>query len=223
MWAVAGAMGIIKSGRVPATYGCRKHRFEGRCSNAVTIRRDTLEEQLLGAMADKLRPEILDEAVVRLRAQIERHLDKTVDRETAGDVPSLEARLSELKYQSNNLARAIARHNDSEALISELAIVESEIKDVHRQISNSRNVGTTTRRDISFQEFRDFVMQKAGNLEAALRGDPAVARETLRKIIRRLTLTPVQSLTGPMLEVTGDTDLFAVDSGVMLNSSGPKC
>src|SRR5579872_5971416 len=214
----AGAMGIIKSGRVPATYGCRKHRFEGRCSNAVTIRRDTLEEQLLGAMADKLRPEILDEAVVRLRAQIERHLDKTVDRETAADVPSLEARLSELKYQSNNLARAIARHNDSEALISELAIVESKIRDVHRQISNSRNVGTTTRRDISFQEFRDFVMQKAGNLEAALRGDPAVARETLRKIIRRLTLTPVQSLTGPMLEVTGDTDLFAVDSGVMLNS-----
>src|SRR5262249_42000514 len=66
----AGAMGVIKSGKVLATYGCRKHRFEARCINAVTIRRDTLEEQLLCAIINKLRPEVLNDSLARLQVQI---------------------------------------------------------------------------------------------------------------------------------------------------------
>ncbi len=212
-------MGIIKSGRVPATYGCRKHRFEARCTNAVTIRRDTLEEQLLQAITEKLRPEILDDSLGHLQAQIANYLDKERSGQTGADVASLEARLADLTSQEGNLVRAIARHGDSEALMSELATVESYVKDVRRQLSHSVNIGKTGRETVSFDQFRSFVIEKAGNLESVLRGDPVVARETLRKVIRRLVLTPVQTPSGPAFEVTGDIDLFAAGAGVMLGSS----
>lgn len=213
----AGAIGIIKSGRVPATYGCRKRRFEARCNNAVTIRRDTLEEQLLTAIEEKLTPRVLNENLDRLRKQIEDYLDKEQHAGAAVDETSLEKRLAELKNQERNLARAIARLTNSEALMSELEAVESEIRDIQRKLSNP--VTNNARETASFEQFRSFVLQKASDLKAVLRRDPKVARDILRKMIRRLVLTPVQTSDGPVLEVAGDIDLFAADSGVMLGTS----
>ena len=83
----------------------------------------------------------------------------------------LEARHAELNRQASNLARAIARNVESEALTSELANVESEIKDVKRRLSLLSKSAKIGRETLSFEEFRKFVIQKAGNLESALRSD----------------------------------------------------
>lgn len=218
------AIGIVKSGRTPATYGCRKHRFESRCTNSVTIRRDILEDQLLNAISQKVRPEVLEDNLRRLRAEIANYLQKELEGDTATDVASQEKRLAELKSQQANLVRAIARYSDSEGLVAELAAIESRITEMKKHLSRLAKTGTSTLETVSYEQFRSFAIQKAGNLESALRSDPTIARETLRKVIRRLVLTPVQASDGLMLEITGgDLDLFGGEPCVMLDQSVEQC
>jgi site-specific DNA recombinase len=214
------AIGIVKSGKTPAIYGCRKHRFENRCTNTVTIRRDILEDQLLKAISQKVRPEVLEEGLKRLSTEISNYLKKELEGDTGPDMASQEKRLGELKSQQANLVRAIARYSDSEGLVAELAAVESAITEARNHISRLSKTGTGPLETLSYDQFRSFVTQKAGDLELALRSDPTIARETLRKVIRRLVLTPVQTSNGHMLEITGgDVDLFCVDPCVMLDQS----
>ncbi len=65
-------------------------------------------------------------------------------------------------------------------------------------------------------DLRKFVAEKALDLQGVLRADITAARQALAKHIKRkLVLTPKETLDGPVLEVSGDMDLFGGDERVM--------
>jgi hypothetical protein len=71
----------------------------------------------------------------------------------------------------------------------------------------------------SIEEIREFLVQKSHEFANILAGDPATAREQLRKRITKLVLTPKETLDGAVFEVTGDVGLFQGDGDVMLTNS----
>lgn len=214
-----GAITIVQSGNRPASYGCRRHRQEARCTNALRIRRDRLEEQLLQAIVGKLRPDVIESALTQSEAEVRAYLHQAS--KATDDAEVIEKKLAESKKQEANLARAIGRLPDSEALLSELEKTQSQTKELMRQLSQLRRaVGEP----LSFEQFRSFVMQQAGKVGSILRENPARLRETLTKIIKCLVLSPVETPEGPIFEVTGeDTDLLAGDAGVMLSTTEEHC
>jgi site-specific DNA recombinase len=212
---VCGGAMVVVGGKGANKYGCRAHRQEGLCTNSVTIRRDTLEEQLLDAITAKLQPVALGGFVQSYKTRIEEYLARESDH---GDHnrDDLERRLAEKKKELANITRAIASRPESEALLEELTSIESEVmqtRELLRQVTNTVPARPT------FEEFEVFVHQRADDLKSVLRGDPVIAKSAIARFIRRLVLTPVESPDGHVFEVAGDIDLFATDPGVMLGSA----
>jgi len=202
-----GSMCIIsgKAGGRFTRYGCRAHRSEGKCTNAATIRRDVLEDQLLNALVEKLQPPVLEEYLQAYQARIEGYLAKEAN---AGepDKAIIVKRVEELKKQESNIVRAIASLGGSDALLSELTKIEAERKDLSGhlvRLADPRPLGT------SFEEFRGFVWQKAAGLKSVLLGDRALAKETIKRVVGQLVLTPYETPAGAFFEVSGKVDLFA--------------
>jgi site-specific DNA recombinase len=214
-------MSIISSGTRTARYGCPAHRTEGRCSNRLTIRRDALEEQLLSAITDKLQPEVLQTALdERLQVEIQEYLDREVNQEPV-ETAVLEKRLAELTRKRSNVTDAIASFGPSDGLFSQLAAIESEIDEAKRKLLPRKS--ESSRKRISFEEFREFVMKRASDLKETLRGDPVVAREALGQVISDLILTPAETSDGPVYEVSGEhIDLLAGNCGVMHGQLGDQ-
>jgi hypothetical protein len=57
-------------------------------------------------------------------------------------------------------------------------------------------------------DLRKFVAEKALDLQGVLRADITAALQALTKHIEKLVLTTKETLDGPVLEVSGDVDLF---------------
>jgi hypothetical protein len=95
-----------------------------------------------------------------------------------------------------------------------LKAVENRIGEINRT-SHCPAIESTF--NLSPDEQREFVLQRADNFAALLRADPLIAGRTLRQHITKLVLTPRQTADGPVFEVTGDVNLFAGDPDVMLS------
>jgi len=54
-------------------YGCPSHRYRGVCGNALTIRQDRLERQLLAALEQRLaNPEMIEYTLTRFHEELEK-------------------------------------------------------------------------------------------------------------------------------------------------------
>lgn len=203
-------------------YGCPAHRYNGACSNHVSIRRDRLEEQLLGYLVGSLlQHQHLEYALSRFYEEVEtrlREIDE-LSRKTAAQVGNLQADLGRLNRKAANLAEAIAEngHRKSPTLLSQLADVEAQIASIKQRLEAPPEIRKAA---ISRDELRDFVLKQAGDLQLVLTGDPLLAKQSLRKHIRRLVLTPRETAAGFVLDVTGDVDLFVGESNVVQSESG---
>jgi len=208
-------MCIIGGGNYRPRYGCPAYRFEGNCSNSLTIYRDTLEEQLLDAITRKLESPAVAEYIDSYKTQIKDYLLSELDSgklESAG----LEKRLTELKKEQSNVTKAIAKHGLSEALDEELTRIESEIRQTREQVTRVNNVAAPA---LSFEDFQSYVQQKANEFKSVLKGDPAFAKQAISRIMRRLLLTPIETPDGQVFAVSGDIALFVGESGVLLGST----
>lgn len=201
-------MNIIRNDYIGAWYGCRGHFYGKLCSNNLKIKCDNLEEQLIDAMIANLRCDALDDVMARSQEQIQNELNKA-----AGVVghTNCEKKLPELMRKQQNLARAIASYEDSEALIAELRAIELEIQKAKDQQASTTDVASR----VSFDDFKSFVHQKADNLKSVLLGDRVVAKRVLNHLVHELLLTPKNTPDGPVYIVQGDINLFGADSGVM--------
>ncbi len=208
---LCGANMTIVSGngrRGYVKYGCPSHRYRGVCSNRVMIRQDRLEAQLLqGLVARLLRPDMLEYALERFAAQLQERLRRLEEeaKRAAGGVQLLQDRREELQTKARNLAEAIAAIGHSPSLLTQLSVIERELERVDAQllqVNQPMNVAVT------MAELREFVARKAGELGEILRADVATARQALAKHIEKLVLTPQETPEGPVLEVSGDVDLF---------------
>ncbi|MBZ5614699.1 MAG: recombinase family protein [Acidobacteriia bacterium] len=211
---------VIVSGQAPnARYGCPNHRRRGVCKNSVTIPQRKLEQQLLAALsANLLDPRLEEERVQSFRTQLKATLDTDTRRarEAASQDSHLKDEHATLKKEQHNLVDAIAKHGFSPALSARLASVEARIV----QIERLRNAGSAPKVPVfTIEEIREFFERKSQEFVKILAGDPAIAREQLRKRITKLVLTPKQTPDGSVFEVTGDVSLFQGNGDVMLTNS----
>jgi hypothetical protein len=137
---LCGSKMIIVSGngrRGYVKYGCPSHRYRGVCENAMMIRRDRLEEQLLTGLEERvLKPEMIDYAFERFQGEVQRRLKEL--REAANNaetgVRAVQKKRQELKGRAANIAEAIAAIGHSPSLLAQLAVIESEIARMDDQL-----------------------------------------------------------------------------------------
>ena len=215
---VCGSNMVIVSGngrRGYVKYGCPSHRYRGVCANSVMIRQDRLEDQLLAGLTERvLRPEMLEYTFQRFWEELQRRLRQIQEESAraASGVNLLQERRRELKTKADNLAEAIAAMGHSPTLLSQLATVETQIARIDQDLAE---INTPRDLEVTMADLRKFVAEKALDLQGVLRADVTAARQALAKHIEKLVLTPKETLDGPVLEVSGDVDLFGGDERVM--------
>jgi site-specific DNA recombinase len=206
---------VIVSGRGRrgyVKYGCPSHRYRGVCDNALTIRQDRLEEQLLTALEQRvLQPEVLHYVFQRFRQELDRRMEE-LRRETSHSSPVKDLHQERLRLgaQAQRIAEAIAQTGHSPTLLTHLASIESQLARVHQRIEAHQPVEV----DPTMEEIREFVSKNLMQLRAVLCDDPNMTRAALSKHISQLVLTPRKMPSGPVFEVSGSFDVLG-DKDVM--------
>ena len=213
-----GNMTIVGGGglRGYTKYGCPSHRYRGVCDNALTIRRDRLEEQLLKGLTEKfLKPDVIDYAIQSFQRELNARL-KTIQDEAlmaAGSISDLQSKRSVFAAKAANLAEAIASMGYSPSLGVQLTQIERDIKTIDGKLAS---VNQPLDLAYSLEGVREFASAKLLDLRALVHADITAARTALAKHIAEIVLTPKQSPEGPVYEVSGDVDLFGGEQDVML-------
>jgi site-specific DNA recombinase len=105
-------------------YVCSSYVNRGTCKNDLYIRRDHLQERLLGRLqSELLRPDVIDYAVSEFGRQL-----RTALRNLGGQVDQMRKRKQDLEPKIQNLVIAIAEHGHSSSLLEELAQHEGEMQ-----------------------------------------------------------------------------------------------
>jgi len=215
---VCGSRLVIASGsgkRGYVKYGCPSHRYRGTCSNALMIRQDRLEAQLIAGLTERIsKPEAIEYALRRFHEHLHQRLRELQEQtlKLADTVTTLQNQRRELKGKANNLGEAIAKMGYSATLLQQLSAVELEIERIDESL-----VAANQPLDVAFslESVRDFVATKALDLQGAFDAEPGKARQILANHIERLVLTPRGGEEGPVYDVSGDIDLFGGDQRTM--------
>jgi len=202
-----GKFSIIIGGK-RARYGCRNHRFRDRCTNDTTILRTRLEHQLISAISNNLLdPRLEAERIQEFRKQLEARiaLEEKLAAEAVSNRPMLEAERSELERQGRNLADAIAQQGSSPFLSAQLARVDARLAEIEQLL---RAKPTPKLPMFTDEQIRGFLRKESQDFCELLKGDPERARQEIQKRINRLVMTPKETPSGAVLEVSGDIELL---------------
>jgi Recombinase zinc beta ribbon domain/TrwC relaxase len=129
---VCGSRMTIVFGNGPrgyVKYDCPSHRNRGVCANSVMIRKDRLEDQLLGELSDRLlQPAMVDYALQSFHEQLQRRLQEIRDQadSAANGVLALQGKRQELKAKATNVTEAIAAIGHSPSLLAQLATIDTK-------------------------------------------------------------------------------------------------
>ena len=191
-------------------YGCPSHRYRGVCSNALTIRQDRLESQLIAALEERiLNSKLIDYTLQRFHEELQKRLAE-IQRQATG-LDDLRRERQQLQTKAERLADAIAEAGHSPVMLAKLASIEAQIADVDRRMDACKP------RDLSaaIAEVRGFVYKNVRQLRSLLHDDAERSKPILARHIGQLVLNPKETPGGPVYEVSGDMDLLPVSGDVM--------
>jgi hypothetical protein len=195
-------------------YGCPSHRYRGVCDNAITIRQDRLEAQLLAALEQRLaNPQLTEYVLIRFQEELKKRLAE-LQRQTGG-LESLRQERTLLKAQAQRIVDAVAAIGHSSALLCRLTAVEGKIADLDSRIESHKPVDVAATLD----DLREFVYRNVTNLRDLLHQDASKSKLALARHVGQLILKPKRTPTGPVYEVSGGVDLMpdnTTGSDVML-------
>jgi DNA invertase Pin-like site-specific DNA recombinase len=193
-----------------AKYGCPSHRYRGVCRNALTIRRDRLEAQLLASLEQRIMDSHVVEYILqRFNDELRKRMKELEHRATRLD--DLRHARQQLQAKAQHVADAIADAGHSATLLSTLATIEVQIADIDQQLKLCQST------DISWtaDEVREFVYRRILQLQDFLRSDPTRLKAVLARHMDQLTLKPVQTSHGAVYEVSGGVNLAPEGNDVM--------
>ena len=114
-------------------YGCPSHRYRGVCSNALAIRQDRLESQLLAALEQRiLNSRLIDYTLQRFHEELQKRLAE-IQRQATG-LDDLRRDRQQLQAKADRLADAIAETGHSLVILAKLASIEAQIADMDRRM-----------------------------------------------------------------------------------------
>ena len=204
-----GKFSVIIGGEASKVrYGCKNHRFRDTCSNRLTIKWQSLEEQLIAAISKnlldpRLEQQRLKDFSAQLQAAIE--LEEKLASESASNGSKLKTERAELEQRAVRLADAIGQHGYSSVLSAQLSKVEARMAEIDRLLA-AKPASKMPR--FTDEQIREFLRQESKDFCDALTSDPEFARQEIQKRIKKLVLTPKETPDGWVLEVTGDVAMF---------------
>lgn len=208
-----GSRMVIISGqgkRGDAKYGCPSHRYRGVCSNALTIRRERLENQLLAAIELQiLNSQLIEYTLQRFHDELRERL-KEIDQAAATTHEQGHLR-EQLQAKAQRLADAVAENGHSTALLAKLRTIEAQIVEIDRQVAFSKP------KDLSavLDQAREFVYTTVLHLKELIHGAGAGFKAVLAQHIGQLILIPKQTPLGAVYEVSGGLQLQPTNKDVM--------
>jgi site-specific DNA recombinase len=210
---------VLGSGTT-GTYTCSNARRKLGCKNIQGIRRESLEKQLVEAIATTIRSEanlaqVKSLFIAELTAELSRR------KETAQKAPSqneaLIAEQKQLRAALHNLAEEVANFGGNEEMRSVRRRKEARLTVVTNLL---KRVESPSKQSISEQEIDAFLRRAFAALADVLLGDPLTTQQELQMRISSLTLTPTVHNGEPAYDIRGDLTLFCAEEVMMLLSSG---
>ncbi len=181
-------------------YACSRRFNRGGCENDLYIRRDDLEDLLLGKLqAEILQPEVVDYATMEFQRQLEASLSNLSD-----DLVEMRQRKVRLEAEVRRLVAAISECGHSKSLLDEIARKEAELEGIIDRLLSATPQSIESR----VGEIRSFVANGLDNLRDLLRGDTALARTELLKHSSEITMTPHRAPAQRFYVAQGNWDLM---------------
>jgi site-specific DNA recombinase len=163
-------------------YVCRNYFNRGTCKNDLYIRRDALEERLLGRLQSQLlQPGVIDYAVSEFGRQLRAAVSGISD-----DMTGLRKRKEELEREIKRFSDAIACGGPLDSLVHQIAIREDELKAITNRLLSTIPASIDGR----IRELRRFVESGISNLQGLLNRDPALAKAELHNHLNEIRMIP---------------------------------
>jgi site-specific DNA recombinase len=181
-------------------YACSRRFNRGGCQNDLYIRRDDLEDLLLGHLqSEVLRPEVVDYAVMEFQRQLEATLASL-----SGDLAGMRLRKTRLEAEVHRLVCAVADSGHSKSLLEEIGRKEAELHGITDRLLSATPESIESR----VREIRSFVTCGLNDLRDLLRKDTALARTELLKHSSEITMTPHRNPERRFYVAEGNWDLL---------------
>jgi site-specific DNA recombinase len=179
-----------------AKYGCPLHQNRGICDNALVVRRDRIEQELIsGLQREVLREDIAAFALDEFKRQLRARLS-----DARSHLAVMRNKREKLKVEIGNLARAIAEGHSSAALLDELGKRERELDSISEELLTADGNGL----DARLQEIEKFVQKRLQDIRGLLFADVPRAKAELSKHCTAIKLTP----EGSTFRIAGDWNLL---------------
>ena len=187
-----------------AKYGCAMHHSRGTCTNRITIRRETLEAQLLeGLQAAVLQPEVVEYTLEQFQAQLKVKLDQM-----AGDLEGLRTKKRGLEAEVERLTQALALGDTARppmAVVAAITSKECQIEEIHETLLGSGPESLEAR----VRSIRQFAMSRLTDVRRLLHEDVPTAKAELRRHIESIELMPQEDSDGAkILVASGEWNLL---------------
>jgi site-specific DNA recombinase len=181
-------------------YACSRRFNRGGCENDLYIRRDELEDLLLGKLqSEVLKPGVVDYAVLEFQRQLEAALGSLSD-----ELVGMRQRKTRLEAEVRHLVSAVAESGHSRSILEEIGRKEAEIQG----IADGLLLATPKSIDSRIGEIRNFVATGLKDLRDLLRKDTELARTELLKHSSEITMTPHRDRTRQFYVADGKWDLL---------------
>ena len=181
-------------------YACSRRFNRGGCQNDLYIRRDNLEDLLLGKLQSEiLRPEVIDYAVMEFQRQLEAALGSLSD-----DLVGMRRRKTRLEAEVRRLVAAVSESGHSKSLLEEIGRKEAELQGITDSLLSATPQSIESR----VGEIRGFVASGLNDLRDLLRKDTALARTELLKHSSEITMTPHRDSAQNFYVAEGNWDLL---------------
>ena len=185
-------------------YVCTGYYNRGVCDNALYIRRDNLEERLLGNLQrDLLQPKAVEFAIEEFGRQLRSSL-----LDISAEITQMRQQKQKLEREIRNFTQAIAQGAHSKYLVEEISVREREIDTITERLL-SDGPGSV---ESHIEGIRTFVVKEISDLRTLLNHDSALAKKELRRHVAQIRMLPAKCGGGWNYVAEGSWDLLGSDS-----------
>ncbi|MDE4100292.1 recombinase family protein [Phaeobacter gallaeciensis] len=188
-----GGCSTVSKGRI----GCSNARNKGTCSNKQTIKRDMLEEAVLGS----LREHLMDEELCKLFCEeYTRHLSDLNKRHNSA-LHLYREELAQLEKEKSALVKSILNGVPGDLLKDDAVRIDGRIKELNRKLE-----GVTERPALFEPGMSARYRQEVERLIDLLNSEHhrSEASDLIRSMIEAIVLTPAEDRDGPIIDLVGD-------------------
>jgi len=177
----AGPISVVEAN---VRYGCSVHRTKGACTNAVRIRRDSLEDQLLSWLTcDLLQGDRLGQAAKFFCAKVQKRVSElqSAAQKNAVNAPELRHELEQKQQEAWNLTDVMAAmgRNSSPTLQTRLQAAETRMRQIEELLARAKESQPIA--GLTADELREYLLGRLRGLQAVLTSSSQEGKQILRR------------------------------------------